>query len=91
LVPLSIAAFKLAPPKVPNVGSEQSHTLFKREEIASLLGGSHKTTFPVPRDDEKATYACMKEAEQEYLPKTPGEHGIVVVHSLPEKLVRIVI
>jgi hypothetical protein len=69
---------------------EVSQTLFKREEIAGLLGGSHKTTFPVPRNDEKATYACMKQAEQEYLPKAPGEHGIIMIHSFPEKLVRIV-
>jgi hypothetical protein len=89
-VPLSIAAFKLPPPIVPSRSSEHYLFLFKRENIAGFLGGSHKSTFPVPRDDEKAMYACMKQAEQEYLPKMPGEHGIIMVHSLPEQLVRIV-
>jgi len=45
-------------------------------------------TFPYPRNRRHGpTYACLKEAEQEYLPKRPGEHGIILVHSLPESLV----
>ena len=32
-------------------------------------------------------YACLKESEQDFLPKAPGEHGIVVAKSLPEGLV----
>jgi hypothetical protein len=68
-----------------------SQELFKREEIAALLGGSHKTTFPVPRNEKGSTYACLKETDQEYLPKRPGQHGIIMVHLLPETLVLFII
>ena len=46
-------------------------------------------TFPYPRNRiDGPPYACLKEAEQELLPVSPGEHGVIVVKSLPETLVR---
>jgi len=46
-----------------------------------------KTTFPYPRFQTSGTYACLKLAEDELLPKNPGEHGIVIVKSISESLV----
>jgi hypothetical protein len=77
------------PPKmpVPPKAVEQGRVL-RREVIAALLGGSLKVTFPYPRNRlEGPPYACLKESENDLLPKYPGEHGIVVVKSLPEALV----
>lgn len=83
---MSVAAFKLPPPIEPNI--PESARPFRRDEIAYLLGGSHKMTFPYPRDrSEGGPYACLKEVEQEYLPEKPGEHGIILVHTLPEAMV----
>ena len=88
LVPINLSAFKL-PPKypVPDIPKEEGQML-KREAIAVVLGGSLKTTFPYPRDrSEGPPYACLKESENDYLPRAPGEHGIVIVKELPEALV----
>jgi hypothetical protein len=77
------------PPKipVPTKAVEQGRVL-RREVIAALLGGSLKVTFPYPRNRlEGPPYACLKESENELLPKHPGEHGIVIVKSLPDALV----
>ena len=56
--------------------------------ISHVLGGSQKTTFPYPRDrSEGPPYACLKESENELVPANPGDHGIVLVKSLPDLLV----
>lgn len=88
LVPIDVSAFKL-PPKyhVAEIPKENGQML-KREAIAQVLGGSLKTTFPYPRDRaEGPPYACLKESENDYLPKAPGDNGIVIVKDLPEALV----
>jgi hypothetical protein len=86
--PLSLAGFKLPPSvPVPDVAADRGRIL-KREAIAHVLGGSQKTTFPYPRNrNEGPTYACLKESENDLLPANPGEHGIIVVKSIPETLV----
>jgi hypothetical protein len=64
--------------------------LFRRDTIALVLGGSLKVTFPYPRNrSDGPMYACVKENEQDFLPKGPGHHGILIVKSLPEALVYI--
>jgi hypothetical protein len=89
-VPISVTAFNLPPPIQPSI-SEAANP-FKRDAIALILGGSLKTTFPYPRDhDDGPTYACLKQVEQEYLPERPGDHGVIMVRSLPESLVKIFI
>jgi hypothetical protein len=88
-VPLRLAQFKLPPPyRVPDQGNEEG-TILKRESISHVLGGSQKTTFAYPRDrNEGPTYACIKETENEMIPKNPGEHGIIIVRALPDHLVQ---
>jgi len=87
-MPLQLSVFKLPPPvQVPDRALDQGRTLM-RDTISNVLGGSLKTTFPYPRNrDEGPTYACLKESENEFLPKNPGEHGLVIVKSLPDTLV----
>ena len=74
---------------MPDKGFTQGSTLIMRDTIAlNVLGGSLKTTFPYPRNrDEGPTYACLKESENEFLPKNPEQHGLVLVKSLPDTLV----
>ena len=87
-MPLRLSAFKFpATIQVPDKALDQGRTLM-RDTIATVLGGSLKTTFPYPRNrDEGPTYACLKESENEFLPKNPGEHGLIIVKSLPDTLV----
>ena len=84
-VPINIEQFNL-PPKI-NVPTRAGR-LFRRDAVATTLGGSGKVTFPHPRNrNEGPTYACVKEVENELLPKNPGEHGIILGKELPESLV----
>jgi hypothetical protein len=87
-VPLRLSDFKFGPTiAVPEKAFAQGRTLM-RDTIANVLGGSLKTTFPYPRNrDEGPTYACLKESENDFLPKNPGQHGLVLVKSLPDTLV----
>jgi hypothetical protein len=87
-VPLSLSAFKLPPPiPVSDIATERGR-LLKREAIALVLGGSLKTTFPYPRNRaEGPPYACIKESENDLIPASPGNHGILMVKSLPDALV----
>lgn len=87
--PISLSGFRLPPPiPIPDAVADRGRIL-KRESIAHILGGSQKTTFPYPRNrNQGPTYACLKESENDLLPRNPGEHGIIIVKSLPEALVR---
>lgn len=87
-MPLRLSDFKFGPTiAVPEKAFAQGRTLM-RDTIANVLGGSLKTTFPYPRNrDEGPTYACLKESENDFLPKNPGQHGLVLVKSLPDTLV----
>jgi len=88
MVPIQISAFTLPPRiQVPELFKTHVQQL-TRETIGAVMGGSLKTTFPYPRDRaDGPTYACLKETEQEFLPATPGENGIILVKSLPDSLV----
>jgi len=85
--PISLSGFRLPPPiSIPDAIADRGRIL-KRESIAHILGGSQKTTFPYPRNRHQGpTYACLKESENDLLPRNPGEHGIIIVKSLPEAL-----
>jgi hypothetical protein len=84
-VPITVAAFRLPTPYI--ISTAGATRPFRRDTLSFVLGGSQKTTFPYPRNRQDGPpYACLKEAEQELLPAEPGEHGVIVVKSLPETL-----
>jgi len=88
-VPLRLSDFKLGPGiQVPDEDFTKTRTLM-RDAIANVLGGNLRITFPCPRNHEGTTYACLN--EDEFLPKNPGENGLVVVKSLPDTLVRLLL
>jgi len=85
-VPITVAAFRLPPPFL--ISTDGAARPFRRDTVSFVLGGSQKVTFPYPRNrNDGPPYACLKEAEQELLPVNPGEHGVIIVKSLPESLV----